>query len=280
MTDSWWIKVKRAQKHMVDINSEARRYAASHPYKFTRVQEQNAQGQIGYRVRITEHPDPMIAVMLGDFVHNLRCALDYIIVACVPRKRQRSASFPVLFDDIWAKDENGSFVIDDTGRREKFVTAINGLSPAARTLVMELQPYNWPNLAYRIALGLISRLENADKHRQLITVGGGVQNIAGDIILRGERVPYPQPILAGEQFAKDDTVIGWEMPSNRMAPDGSIVKPSEVNIEFTGTAKILIKITRIGGNEPPSDFPLRLTLLTLIQDTRRILRLMEPFVRR
>ena len=113
MTDSWWLKVKRAQKHMIDIYREARRYAGSQPYEFTRLRRPNRQRQVAYRVRITEQPDPMLAVMLGDFVHNLRTALDHVIVACVPRQRQKSASFPILYEDIWARDKNGNFVLDN-----------------------------------------------------------------------------------------------------------------------------------------------------------------------
>lgn len=79
-------------------------------------------------MRITEQPNPMIAIMLGDFIHNLRCALDYIIVASVPRRRQNSASFPILLEDIFGTDDDGNYVVNDAERRKNFETAINGLS--------------------------------------------------------------------------------------------------------------------------------------------------------
>ena len=278
MTESWWLKVKRAQQHMVDINREALRYASGQPYEFTRLRRPNRQRQVAYRIRITEQPDPMIAVMLGDFVHNLRSALDHIIVASVPRKRQRIASFPILFSDIWAKDKDGNFVVNDPKGRENFETATKGLPAEARAVIIQLQPYRRGVNAHRDTLGIISRLENADKHRQLITVGGGVLNIHTDILVRGARVPWPQPVLGEGQFAKDNTVVGYELPKNRTAPDGTIVLASEVDLEFTGTAKIFIQITRVGENEPPSDFPLRLTMLSAITEVRRVLRLFERFV--
>ena len=282
MTTDWWLKVKRAQKHMVDINREALRYASSEPYEFTRIRQPNSQGQVAYRVRITEQPDPMIAVMLGDFIHNLRSALDYIVVASVPRQRQKSASFPIVSEDIWATDKDGNFVVNDPKRREDFETAIRGLALEAWALVILAQPYHWGTNAYRHMFGIISRLENADKHRQLIAVGSGVGNIRTKILIPGLApglsAPWPQPVLDRRQFAKDGTVVRFTLPADLTAPDGTVVQPSEVHMEFTGTAEILIKITRIGGNEPPSDFGLHETMLMAIQDVREILRRMELFV--
>lgn len=280
MPDSWWLKVKRAQKHMIDINREAWGYANLHPYDFTRVRLPDSKKTVQYRTRITEHPDPMIAVMLGDFIHNLRSALDYIVVASVPRRRQKSAGFPISLEDIFATDDDGNFVVNDPERRENFETAINGLPQEARALVISTQPYHLGAESYRHILGIISRLENADKHRQLITVGGGVQDIAATFYLRGTTATDLFTDFGfKDEFAKDDTIVGFDMVADFPMPDGTIVQPSEVNMEFTGTAKIFIKITRVGGNEPPSDFPLRLTMLDAMNQVRWILRLMKPYVR-
>ncbi len=279
--DGIWLKVKRAQKHMVDINREAIRYASGNPYEFIRVRRlPDSQRTIGYRTHITDQPNPMISVMLGDFVHNLRSALDYIMVACVPRKRQSIASFPILLEDIWATDSEGNFMVNDTKRRENVEADINELFPKGRALVIKVQPYHQGFDRYRHILGIISRLENADKHRQLITVGGGVDNVRAVIYMRGYPVPWPDPLLGMGQFAKDDTILGYELPADRTDPEGKVVRVSEVDMEFTGTAKIFIKITQGGRNEPPSDFPLRMTMLMAIGEVRRLIRLMEPFVRR
>ena len=270
-------KVKRAQKHMIDIDKEARRYAEGQPYELPRIRMPDSQRKVGYRVRITEQPDPIIALMLGDFVHNLRSALDYIIVACVPKQRRKSASFPILTKDIFARDKSGNFMVNDTEGRKSFESAIKGLKSEARALVIALQPYRQGADAHRDILGIINRLENADKHRQLITVGGGIQHLVGRIAIRGVSV-LDWHVLTPHKFAKDDTVVGYELPVERTDPTGAIVLASEVDMQFTGTAVIFIKVTRIGGNEPPSDFPLRLTMLQAIRNVRTILRSFEQFV--
>ena len=109
---------------------------------------------------------------------------------------------------------------------------------------------------------------------------GGVQNIIATVYLRGTAATDPFTDFGfKDEFAKDDTIVGFDMVADFPMPDGTIVQPSEVNMEFTGTAKIFIKITRATPNEPPSDFPLQLTMLNAIGEVRRVLRLMKPFVR-
>lgn len=280
MTDSWWLKLKRAQKHMVDIDRAARRYASLNPYELVRVRDSHRERKVGYKVRITAQPDPMIAVMLGDFIHNLRSALDHIVVACVPKVRRNSAGFPIEFRDIWAKGADGQFVVNYSEAREKFASAIKGLPDAAIAVIKRYQPYHLGSGAHRATVGIISRLENADKHRQMIAIGGGVKYLALQILVRGLPLPVEVTGFTGRTFAKDDTIIGWEMP-NRPAPDGTVINPSEVEMKFpSGTAVIVIKITRIGGNEPPSDFHLGQTMLAEVRTVRRILQRLEPFVRR
>ena len=274
MTDSWWLKVKRAQKHMVDIHAEARRYAERHPYEFVRIRRPDRHNDVRYRTRITEQPDPRIALILGDFVHNLRSALDHVIVASVPRKERNSASFPIFFHDILAKDADGQFVVDDPKMRENFERSIRGLDPRARAIVIQAQPYHRGPEAHRWILGIISRLDNADKHRALVTVGSGVRNLVADVTIRGDTGKLPHHSFADNEFAKDDTVIGWELPAAWR--DGG-PKPCEVDMEYSGTAVIHVKVTGLRGNEPLSDFPLSLTVLGAMRDVRRMLRLLEPF---
>ncbi len=284
MINDWWLKYQRAEKHMVDINEEAGRYAESHPYNFTRIRLPDSKKQIRGRFRITEQPDPMIAVMLGDFVHNLRSALDYVVVASVPRQRRKSASFPVLFQDIFARDKNGDFVVNDASQRESFETATEGLHPKARALIIMPQPYQHGAAdAHSSILGIISRLENADKHRQLSTIGCGGQDFTISFTVPGltKPVKHHKIMATGDDFFKDDTVVSWDFPPDGLPrPDGSFIQPSEMDMHLTGTAKILVKITRIGGNQPPADFRLDSLMESALSDVRGMLKRLEFFVRR
>jgi hypothetical protein len=57
-----------------------------------------------YRLEMTEEPDPMIPVIMGECLYDLRSALDHLAVAMAPRKRKANAAFPVEATDPWEKD--------------------------------------------------------------------------------------------------------------------------------------------------------------------------------
>jgi hypothetical protein len=278
MADSWWLKVKRAQKHMVDIKREAVRYANTHPYEFIRVRQPHRQHNIRHRVRIIQHPDPMLPLMLGDFVHNLRCALDHIIVACVPKRdRSDATGFPISSRDLLAKDPDGNFVIDDAQARKNFEHSIRGLHPGARAIVIRAQPYNAGSEAGRWTLGIVSRLDNTDKHRTITTLAYGMKNVTADIMIGDEpaRVIYSR---APTEFAENDAVVEWRPPLDWKIR--GFPRASEMQMEHTGTVVIHIKMRDVGGKKTLYNFPLSLTMLNAIKDVRRILRLLEPYVLR
>ena len=63
MTDSWWLKFKRAQQHMVDIEGYAKAYADRHPYEAVPIKPgRRQQGIWRYRLSFTQDPDPWIAI--------------------------------------------------------------------------------------------------------------------------------------------------------------------------------------------------------------------------
>ena len=253
MNRDWWLKYQRAEKHMVDIQEEARRYASSNPYGFTRIRLPDSQNEIQCRFRITEQPDPMIAVMLGDFIHNLRSVRDYVVVAS-----------------------------DNPSLRKYFEAATEGLYPNARAIIIELQPYRFKGLVNSISLGEISRLENADKHRQLITIGCGGKDCTLSFTVRGfdEPFEYHRVLDAGGQFLKDDTVIPFILPpdfSKIRHPDGAFIKPSDMKMHLSTTAKILLKIPVVGGNEPPTDSLIDNFMSVALYEVRGILKKLEFF---
>jgi hypothetical protein len=277
MTVSWWLKVKRAQKHMVDIKQEVVRYTGTKPYEFRRVRQPDRQHNVLYRVRIIQDPDPMLALMLGDFVHNLRCALDHIIVACVPKRDRSNASFPISFADLFATDSSGQFVVNDDEARENFERCIHGLHPDARAIVMRAQPYHIGSQAGRWTLGIISRLDNADKHRALTTFGSGIKNVAANAMI-GDQLARVEHKLARTEFAENGAIVGWNLPLAWKTQ--GFPRPSEVQMEYSATAVVHIKMPDVRGKKTIYNFPLCLTMLNAIKEVRTILRLLEPFVLR
>jgi len=272
--DGWYLKIQRAEKHMVDINQEAMRYAESHPYTCQRIRFLDSDDTIWGRFHITKQPDPMIAVMLGDFIHNLRSALDWVIVACSPRKHRYKASFPILSKDVFAKDADGNFVFGDT-ERKNLETCLQGLCPEARALVIGLQPYNMGANTHRAILGIISRLENADKHREIITIGCGGRDFRASLSIPDfpRPVELPDILATGEDFLKNNTMLRYVIPP-KVLP---FVHPSEVDVQLTGTVKVLVKVSRPSGNQPPDLYLIDSIMDMALLEVSHILNDLEVF---
>jgi hypothetical protein len=232
---SWELKVERAEDHLDEVKAKMAAYAARNPFRATRVRQPRGQRHIWlYRLEMTEKPDPMIPVIIGECLYDLRSALDHLAVAMAPRNRKASAAFPVEWTDPWQKDADGSFVYGEE-RRRSFTSKIKGMPDEAVALVRNAQPYQRKNSELE-TLGLISRLENADKHRELIVVGHGVADARSVVAVGGETIKQE---TGG--FRPDGAEIAKFGFSARV-PD-----ESEVTVQVSGTATLAIKIADIDG---------------------------------
>lgn len=273
MPDSWRLKVERAKQHVVDLEKAAKRYADIHPYEFVRVRLPDHKRQVMFRLRITEQPDPQVALVLGDFVHNLRSALDHIMGGLVPSNRRSNAEFPVSLLDFRAKDANGDFVIKDGDGRKKFESSIKGVEAGAEAIIIGMQPYHYRGQAFRHPFSLLSRLDNLDKHHELIVLGFGVRNLTHTRTVGNHSVTEPHP-LGPTTFIQDGKTV-WFHLSEDSPP------PSKMNVQYRGTAEIYVCLPGIGGGKksPPMYFPLT-AVLDGVNHVTEALDKLEPFVRR
>jgi len=232
---SWELKVERAEHHLDEAEAKMAAYAARNPFRATRVRQPRGQRHIWlYRLEMTEKPDPMIPVIIGECLYDLRSALDHLAVAMAPRSRKASAAFPVEWTDPWQKDAAGNFVYGEE-RRRSFTSKIKGMPGEAVEMIRKAQPYQRKNSQLE-TLGLISRLENADKHRELIVVGHGVADARSVVTVGGEAIKQE---TAG--FRPDGAEIA------KFGFSASVPDESEVTVEVSGTATLAIKIADIDG---------------------------------
>lgn len=278
MTDSWRLKVDRAEQHLGDLKREIDRYAEQHAYKAVHhvggVKCHEHPDCWRYRLQITQEPDPWLAILAGDVVHNLRSALDHIAVALVPSSRRYKASFPIRMEDPWVR-ENGRYVAKPETRRS-FNTAVKGMPAAAITAIKELQPYKEGPDARIHLLAQLSTLENADKHRQLIPFAAGLRRVASKVTARGQVLyqTFPTPrhfIPDGAQIAH----FGWRIPPP--------LAPSEVNVEVRGTPLVAIKVIQRDRSQKglPGWSPTDELLRHIVEGIREeVFPALEPFARR
>jgi hypothetical protein len=184
---SWDLKVQRAGQHLDEVKEVMAAYASKNPYRAVRVRQPKGQRHVWlYRLEMTEEPDPMIPVIIGECLYDLRSALDHLAVAMAPRKRKANAAFPVETTDPWQKDAAGNFVYPHE-RRQSFTSKVKDMPAEAVEMIMTAQPYQRENSELE-TLSLISRLENADKHRTLIAIGHGIVDARSVVTVSGEAI--------------------------------------------------------------------------------------------
>ena len=284
MAESWRLKLERAEHHFEDFQAEASRYAHSDNFKVVpvvhRTKADNRIETVDYRLRIVNQPDPVLSVIAGDVLYNLRSALDHLAVGLVPKKYRRDVSFPIESEQIWARKDR-RFVVRSPDGRRRFRAATSGMCQEAVRIIGELQPYEPKEVPLDArALYQLSRLSNADKHRQLVTFAAGLRHIILDMQTRGNAsryAPAASPDTDREPFAPDgETIVKYAVS----AP--ADVRDSEIQAQVSGTPVIAVKVVVPNRRDAragymPFDVLCR-TLFAHFRDT--VFPALEPFVRR
>jgi hypothetical protein len=158
------IKIERARQHFVALDTEIRPFLQSEPYRVEDRTEANGE-VVGALVVKREAPREWGAAV-GDVVHNLRAALDYLawqLVEANGGTPSRDTEFPVYQHP--------------EGFAERLGKALAGASDEARRIVTQLQPFNTAAPA-RHPLAVLHALDIRDKHRLLNVVVCGIKSMA------------------------------------------------------------------------------------------------------
>jgi hypothetical protein len=152
-------KRNRAETHLKAIEQRIGEFLEGDPYPVT-VEPYPEEGR--YLVKLVNPkslPAQELALLIGDCVHNMRSALDYIVWELAGADPSDRVSMFPIFDDE-AKYKSGG------ARRIKRLPA----GPdGPRALIERLQPYKAGKQARSSALWAIEDLDAADKHK-LLTV--------------------------------------------------------------------------------------------------------------
>lgn len=180
MEDSWRLKLARARRHTAEIEFLLEPLSEVRPYRVVEHQMRRRKGKSG-RWRYTLHSDvevnPNLPVVLGDFLSNVRSALDHMAVSLAPARRRREASFPIFTVDPLVPDPR--HLQASAARLRLWQHATEGMKPEALRLLWEAQAFNVAPPVHLADVGLLpddhvlpllSAFQNADKHRSLVTV--------------------------------------------------------------------------------------------------------------
>jgi hypothetical protein len=184
------LKLVRAEQHLDAIAK------AFKPYRYGTFQVRAKNDpQFGGRVFTIHLPHPGLTTspVIGDCVHNIRSALDYIVSQFVLAAggTPTHQGFPIC-------DTLKSFKEHVRTKR------LDGVPDKARAIIEGLQPYNGQRDCHLHPLWILSELANVDKHRFLTvtTVLATSVNLYaptfGMLVLKGTE------LADGAEFCRDD----------------------------------------------------------------------------
>jgi hypothetical protein len=224
--DSAHAKLKRAHGHIEHLRASIREAGQGDPYRLPlRVQGEPETG--GKTLRVGALPDKAEewGLLIGDAIHNLRCALDHIWWALAIKHLERepteqeasSIQFPIL-------KPGGNW---DPGNHTGWVGA------EATEIAAEAQPHNGLDGGEIHPLAVLRVLSNADKHRVI----AATVHVLGETTIQMRRIKGEGEIsgLIGTAESIQDRPVKEGDVVFRIPADSVLLHPDvEYKADLTG----------------------------------------------
>ena len=145
-------KVERADQHIREFEAAADKHFSRHPWQVGMLPERRGKRFVFGVGERRLFPDRTFSLIIGDAVHNLRTALDYLLAACAAVRggdiTKTEFPFGPRRRDVVAK----------LARR------VRPAGPTAERLVLAARPYPRGNAI----LWALAELDRSDKHRLVV----------------------------------------------------------------------------------------------------------------
>lgn len=209
-------KLVRAEEHLDSIAKILRSFAYG---DCQLVPEKDAKrNAIFLRVCLPKPPDSLPSV-IGDFLFNVRSALDHIVYSLIsrnaPKELRNSTAFPIC--------SSADNFADALKRR------LAGVPEKAVTLIERLQPYH----GGENPLGTLDNLHNIDKHRSLHLATAVASAVA--VQWRDEQDP-----IVATYLGDDELRDGAQFGDIEMRLDDSIALRLHDEVKVQGKAAIFV----------------------------------------
>lgn len=153
------VKLDRAREHLEALDAELIAFFEANPYgTFSKFNPHT--GEHSLRLRERAKPQPRWGVIVGDFIHNARSALDHVAWKLVEHgpcglpsdeETRRRISYPVAFRQAQLRNS----------------VTYQRVAQDVRDVLEESQPYQRPRRPEMHPLAVLNDLWNFDKHRFL-----------------------------------------------------------------------------------------------------------------
>lgn len=128
-----------------------------------------------------DSPPREMGLILGDSLHNIRAALDNLLVVMLAKEGkgvQRSHQFPLQVEN-------------NSASRKTFSTNVAGIALADRELIAKYQPHTWGNQAAQHPFNKLRVFSNVDKHEMLLPSAMAYEWYLEE----GGKIEYLTPVL-------------------------------------------------------------------------------------
>jgi hypothetical protein len=209
-------KIERAAEHLDALGAELRAFSDRDPHGISADAELDKGRQV-LRFREREKPPIKLGLIFGDFIHNLRSALDSLVCQLAYLNGAESCDrtqFPIC------------------GTAEQFAEQVKrrrlaGLRSDHIASIETLQPYEGRYLDAQLALVVVRDFDNIDKHQAIHAaataldprpeaMGAWREVPEGDIELEIEPVTVGQPLYDGAIIARVRLIGGTLKPNMGM----------------------------------------------------------------
>ncbi len=187
VVDSAVAKIARGRQHIEKLTREIDNFLSTEPYAVERRVVQHGREHL-YVVSRDESAPTSIGLLIGDAAHNLRSALDYLVVSCAIRsvgralteKEERGLQYPICCSSR-----------DFEKKRKNKADPLNLLHPVLLEIIRRYQPYmHRPNNPKQAHSYYLAQLDNIDKHRRSATTSYVVSiPLEGEAFVAGGPIP-------------------------------------------------------------------------------------------
>lgn len=152
-------KLDRAKEHLDAVAASLDEYTHRRPTFLVKTNPANDAAWVVWWID-DPHPPMSASIRIGEFLYNLRSALDNLVCALVRKEKGTAGAkcggsgFPIHTDcDVYEREAARS---------------LKGVPPSARSLIYGLQPFSRGNTSSIDPLNLLNLLRNRDTHRALV----------------------------------------------------------------------------------------------------------------
>lgn len=226
------LKLNRANSHLDSLKGEIDAWLKRHPYGVTGKYDPGPPEKYILYLRFFEPIPQEWGLLIGEFAHNARSALDYLawqLVKANNKTPTRRTQFPIVFAPWDWCGRWGAQRLQ--GASERHISMVENFQPYGRP---DAEGFHWTGTRRLMdePLAVLTFLSNEDKHRVMVVAAAALQSLGWDILASrdldvldyGE--PYMGPLEDGSPLI--------EIPVIATGPN------PEVEVELSETARITV----------------------------------------